>query len=232
MGPTIHGSVSEMATTTPAGYTFPALPIDPVDPGTSLLVTGPSLAGLGELCMRLLGTDADGVLVVSADIGGSEAIETYERFNGRFDPGRMGVVDCTEHGGTDGARNVVDVGTPADLTGIGMQFSRLYEELYGAGHTRIRTGIYTLTTILPFVEDIQPVYRFLHSITGRIRSADGLGVCAMDPQTQDTRVLGSLAQAFDGQLELRQDEEGGACELRVRGLPDHDSDWREVDLSY
>lgn len=107
-----------------------------------------------------------------------------------------------------------------------MQFSRLYEALYVAGHRRIRTGIYTLTTVLPYVDEIQPVYRFLHTITGRIRSADGLGVCAMDPQTQDARVLGSLAQPFDGQLEYRRDEAEGTSEIRLRGLPDHDTDWR------
>jgi hypothetical protein len=218
-----------MGQTARPAYRFEGLPLDPVDPGTTLLVTGPSIGGTRELCMELLGSDDDGVLLVSADLDGPNAIDAYERLNGRFDPARMAVVDCTQHGETDPTRNVSAIGTPGDLTGIGMHYSRLYEELAGAGVEQIRTGLYTLTTILPYVEEIQPVYRFLHSITGRIRSAGGFGAVAMDPNTQDERVLGSLAQPFDGQLELRRDEDDGPCEIRLRGLPDHDTDWRSYD---
>ncbi len=218
-----------MGQTARPAYGFGDLPLDPVDPGTTLLVTGPSIGGMRELCMELLGSDDDGVLLVSADLDGPNAIDAYERLNGRFDPARMAVVDCTQHGETDATRNVCAVGTPSDLTGIGMHYSRLYEELAGAGFEQIRTGLYTLTTILPYVDEIQPVYRFLHSVTGRIRSAGGFGAVAMDPKTQDERVLGSLAQPFDGQLELRRNEDVGTCEIRLRGLPGHENDWRPYD---
>jgi len=213
-----------MGQTASPRYDFEGLPLDPVEPGTSLLVTGPSIGGTRELCMELLRSEREGVLLLSADLGGGEAIEAFERAGVQFDPSRMGILDATQHGETDADRNVCAIGTPADLTGMGMHYARLYEELHGAGVERVRTGLYTLTTILPYVDDIKPVYRFLHTLTGRVTSADGFGVCALDPRTQDERVLGSLTQPFDGRVELRR--EGDGCEIRVRGLSGHHDDWR------
>ena len=155
-----------MGQTASPRYDFEGLPLDPVEPGTSLLVTGPSIGGTRELCMELLRSEREGVLLLSADLGGGEAIEAFERAGVQFDPSRMGILDATQHGETDADRNVCAIGTPADLTGMGMHYARLYEELHGAGVERVRTGLYTLTTILPYVDDIKPVYRFLHTLTG------------------------------------------------------------------
>jgi len=206
-----------------------ALPLAPVDPGTNLLVTGPSLGGLRELVARTLACrDGEGLLLLTTDANGADAISTYEAAGCSYEPARMAVVDCTQESVEDERRNVYTVADPGDLTGMGIVFSSLYEQLYDAGIQRVRTGLFTLSTLVMYTEDIQPLYRFLHTLTGRIGQADGLGVCAIDPETQDDQTLSGLTQPFDGQVELRKRDD--THQLRVRGLADQPEEWQPFAL--
>lgn len=69
-------------------------------------------------------------MLVTTDVGGSEAIQSLERGGCAYDTARMAVVDCTADSQEDGQRNVHAVSDPGDLTGIGSAFSSLYEQLY------------------------------------------------------------------------------------------------------
>jgi len=210
-------------------YEFDDLPLAPISAGTNLLVTGPAMGGLRELMMRLLSCeDAEGLLVLALDVDGSETIDNFERGGCRYDPSRMAVVDCTQSGVEDDSRNIYSVSTPSDLTGMGILFSSLYEQLYDAGFERVRTGLYTISTLFMYTEQVQPLYRFLHTMTGRVRSADGLGVSAVDPETMDEKTFRTLTQPFDGELQLR--ERDGEHELRIRGLSDQPDGWHPFEL--
>ena len=210
-------------------YTFADLPIAGVQSGTSLLVTGPALGGIRELTLRMLrqSSDRQGALFVTADTASRATLEDYERLGGRLDFARVGVVDCTEQGVDNKEHNVHAVSSPADLTGIGIEFSALYERLHANGAEQVRAGVYTLSPFVVYAP-AKAVYRFVHTLTGRIRTADGLGVCAIDPGTVDDRTLSSLSQAFDAKVELR--ERDGTCALRARGLTDQPDGWQDVDI--
>jgi hypothetical protein len=204
------------------------LPLEPVPAGTSLLVTGPSLGGTRELVMGLLGCrPGEGLVLITTDVNGPDAIDVFERGGCAYDTSRMAVVDCTADSNEDRGRNIHSVSAPGDLTGIGIAFSSLYEQLYDGGVERVRTGLYTLAPLLMFVDEVQPLYRFLHTVTGRIRSAGGLGVAAMDPQTEDETTVRTLLQPFDGEIQLR---EADGHEMRIRGLDDQPDGWHPVDL--
>lgn len=210
-------------------YEFDDLPLESVPAGTNLLVTGPAMGGLRELMMRLLACeDEEGLLVLALDVDGSETIADFEQGGCRYDPSRMAVVDCTQSGAEDDSRNIYSVSTPSDLTGMGILFSSLYEQLYDAGFERVRTGLYTVSTLFMYTDAVQPLYRFLHTMTGRVRSADGLGVSAVDPETMDEKTFRTLTQPFDGELQLR--ERDGAHELRIRGLSDQPEGWQSLEL--
>jgi hypothetical protein len=208
-------------------YSFDTLPLEPVECGTNIIVTGPALGGIRDLLLRMVlrAGPQEGALLVAADHDGEGALSAYERLGGDLDFARVGVVDCTEEGRSDESRNVHAVGSPSDLTGVGIEFSGLYESLVANGASHVRTGIYTLTPFTMYA-DARAVYRFLHTLTGRIRTADGLGVCAVDPETVDERTLSSLAHAFDGRVDLRCDDDP---EIRVQGLPDQPDRWLPVD---
>jgi hypothetical protein len=206
------------------------LPIDPIAAGTNVLVTGPSLAGTRDIAMALLRCESsEGLLLLSTDMRGGDAIEQYETAAGPYDTTRMAVIDCMQDSTDDDARNVHAVTAPSDLTGIGIAFSGLYEDLYGAGIERVRTGLCTLDPLVMYTEKVQPLYRFLHTMTGRIRTANGLGVSVMDPQAQDETTVRTLSQPFDAEIEVREREDGNH-QLRVRGLDDQPDGWQDVDL--
>ncbi|MBX0325371.1 hypothetical protein EGH21_20295 [Halomicroarcula sp. F13] len=206
-------------------YEFERLPLEPVATGTNLLVTGPTLGGTRELLLRLLLGD-DAVLVITADTSARETLADYERVGGEGPSERVRVVDCSQDDDADLGEFVSAVGSPGDLTGIGIEYAGQYESVYARGYDTARTGIYTLTPLLVYNDDVRPVFRFVNTVTSRIRTADGLGVCAIDPDAHEDRVLGSIAQSFDGRVEVRDTDDG--VEIRVRGLPDQPREWTAV----
>jgi len=205
------------------------LPIQPVDPGTNILVTGPSLGGMRELVMYLLACkESEGLLLLTTDTPAPEAIDNYQS-GCPYDPARMAVVDATQDGIEDERRSVYTVAAPGDLTGIGIVFSSLYEQLYDAGIRQVRTGLYTLSTLVMYAEEMQPLHRFLHTLTGRIKQANGLGVSAIDPEAQDEKTFRSITQAFDAEVQLQKRD--STHEMRVRGLDDQPDGWQSFDLN-
>lgn len=210
-------------------YGFTDLPLADVESGTNLLVTGPALGGVRDLVLRLLLCQdrREGVLFLTADSNGQKTLEAYDALGGDLDATRVGVVDCTENGVDDAAHNIHAVGSPSDLTGVGIEFSSLYQSLHESGAKHVRTGIYTLSPFLVYASP-KPVFRFLHTLTGRIRTAEGLGVCAIDPDTVEQQTLSSIAQAFDGRIDLRCED--GETVIRVRGLADQPDGWQPLDV--
>lgn len=210
-------------------YAFDRLPVAEVEAGTNLLVTGPALGGIRTLVLQLLlrQHEREGVLFVTADTNGPTTLNEYDALGASLDAARIGVVDCTEESVSDASRNIRAVGSPSDLTGVGIEFSAAYEALHRNGATQVRTGVYTLSPFVLYASP-KPVYRFVHTLTGRIRTADGLGVCAIDPDTVESRTLSSLEQAFDGRIDLRRD--GDEVAIRIQGLADQPDGWQPLDL--
>lgn len=216
-----------MAAEETTGYEFAdGVPLDPVPPGTNLLVTGPGLGPTKRVVHRLLASPDDGVILVTTDDAPADHVRDYEGSGTAFDPARMAVVSCSEAALGAAEPNLRVVSGPNDLTGVGMQWSELYAELLAAGMARVRTGLYSLSTLLVFNEDVRPVFRFMHTVTGRIGSEGGLGVFALDPEAQDRSVLHSLSQLFDGRIEVRDRE---ACEVRLTGVPGQPDGWLPVE---
>ena len=207
-----------------ARYTFDGTPLGPVDQGTNLLVAGPILGGTRRTAMRLLTADPDdGIVVITADTSAESFLDGFAELGSDVGGGRVRIVDCAQEGSDDLGEFVSTVGSPADLTGIGIEYSNQYEQVYARGYDTVRTGIYTLTPLLVYSEDVRPVFRFVNTVTSRIRTADGLGLCVIDPDAHDERVVNSVAQAFDGRIEVR--ERNDRSEIRVRGLPDQPTEW-------
>jgi KaiC/GvpD/RAD55 family RecA-like ATPase len=209
-------------------YRFEGMPIEPVPPGTNLLVAGPPFAGTKAVALRMLaaGELADeGLVLVATDDTGASILEEYTEIGGTFDRARMAVIDCDATATDSEDENIRPVRSPGDLTGIGIEFSSLYEGLYAEGIERVRIGLFSISTLLVYADELQPVYRFLHTITGRVRSAEGLATCVIDPAAQDEQTISSVAQTFDGRVDVRQTDDG-SHQLRVRGLPDQPDGWQ------
>lgn len=211
-------------------YAFEGLPLEPVRPGTSLVVVGPSHAGTREVAFKLLaGGPDEGTIVVTTNQRAARIARDCRAAGVNLSRDRSAIVSCVGQDDRDTGvdAEVVRVTGPGDLTGIGMRYSRLAEDLYRAGVTRVRTGVISVSTLLSF-SDLQTVSRFVHTLVGRVASVDGLGVLLIDPEAVDDRVVSTIGQFCDARVDVRDDD--GGPELRVRGLPGQSREWSEVEL--
>lgn len=188
--------------------------LDPqVDPGSSILVTGPPLTGKRALALDILaeGTRAgEAAIVVTTKDGATRVLEDY---GGRVDIENrpVAVIDCvTRQQGVSEVRDddrVKYTSSPVDMTGIGIKLSETLESFYqGHGVDRTRVMVHSLSTLLMY-SDLQTVFRFLHVFTGRVQSVDGLGLFCIDSSAHDDQTMNTLKQLFDGIATTSEDEE-------------------------
>ena len=210
-------------------YAFDQLPLDDIRPGTTVLVTGPRHEGARELGLRLLaGPAGEGAIVITTNQRAERVAADCERIGVRVSDDRTAILDCVGEEDDDVPAQVLPVSGPADLTGIGMRFSDVYVDFNGDGIERVRTGLFSLSTLLSF-GDLQTVSRFVHTLVGRIDSVGGLGAFLLDPASHDEQAIRTLSQFCGGRIEVR-DGDGGP-ELRARGLPGQPGGWRPFDRS-
>jgi KaiC/GvpD/RAD55 family RecA-like ATPase len=215
---------------TEGGYAVECAPIEPIAPGTTVLVAGPALSGAERLARSIVADgvdDGEGTLFVSTGMACERLLRACRETHPSIDPTRMGVIDCSgqEIGTAETDMRVKYVSTQNDLTGIGMNFSSLYESLYAdAAGGRIRTSLVSLSSLSMYV-DLRTLFQFAQTLSGRIGSAGGLGVFAIDPTAHDAKTVNTLNQAADAKIEVRETEDG-EDELRVRGLSGQPDGWR------
>lgn len=202
------------------------LPIEGFTPGSSVLVAGPAMDAGCDLGLQLVRpeVDGEGSLLVTTDTSCGRLLDAFESRYGECPRSTAAFVDCASRNGDDAdlGATVRHLSSPADLTGIGISFSALVQGLYDDGIERIRLGLFSLNTLLMYA-DVQTVFRFGHTVAGRVASTDGLGVFFVDPSTQDEAVVNTLSQFLDVRIDVRDGEDGP--ELRSRGAIDGPRDW-------
>ena len=202
-----------------------------VDVGTNLLIEGPPMSGKRQLGFQILAdgvADGEGAIVVTTKDGADRVLEDFADIAGVESP-TVGVVDCVTKQQGMGSRRESDLvryaSSPNDLTGIGIELSELLRTLYeGRQVTQNRILLHSLSTLLMY-SDLQTVFRFMHVFTGRVQSADALGVFVVDSTAHDEQTVSTLKQLFDGVVSIQ--EHDGGFRARLLGVGDDDS-WREL----
>jgi hypothetical protein len=220
----------------PTGYEFDdGIPLAPINPGTTVLVAGPAFSNAEALAQSMVadGTDrSEGALFISTNMTCKRLVSACQQNYPDLDASHMGIIDCS---GQDIGQAQLDatvkyVSTQSDLTGIGMKFSALYESMYpNVREGRVRTGLISLSSLSMYV-DLRTLFQFAQTLAGRVDSADGLGVFAMDPTTHDTKTVNTLSQTANGRIEVRDADGDADGELRVKGLPNQPGDWQPFTL--
>jgi hypothetical protein len=204
------------------------LPIDGIESGASILLTGEDPDALEAIFNRLVATrENESGVVLSTDADGrsiKRALDGIARGAGD----RSTVLTAAGSGRGDGIETVSDI---ADLTGTGMQLSTELAEARQEA-ARFRTGIYLCTSICAEIEDTRSVYRFLNSnFLTDLRRGDGIGVCALDTTAEVGSDVSSIAAgletSFTGRIDIVESD-GRTATLEVSGLGDADG---TVDVS-
>lgn len=202
-----------------------------VEDGTNLLVEGPPMSGKRKLGLQILADgvrDGEGAIVVTTKDGADRVLDDFAEVAGVENP-TVGVVDCVTKQQGMGSRRESDLvryaSSPNDLTGIGIELSELLRTLYEQREvTKNRILLHSLSTLLMY-SDLQTVFRFMHVFTGRVQSADALGVFVVDSTAHDEQTVSTLKQLFDGVVSIQERDDGFYA--RLLGVGDDDS-WREL----
>ena len=208
-----------------------ACPEVEVEPGTNLLIAGPPMTGKRTLAMGILAHGnrrGDGSVIVTTKDGGEDVHADFREHAGASG-GPLGIVDCVSKqqgmSPTTG-KGIRYASSPVDMTGIGIQLSEFLQEFYkDRGVQRNRILLDSLSTLLMY-SNLQTVFRFLHVFTGRVQSAEALGVFIIDSTAHDDQTMSTLRQLFDGQIEVRENDDRES-ELRLTGLG-NDGEWRPL----
>lgn len=202
-------------------YRTDAIPgVPELDAGTVLLLEGPPMTGKAHVAHALLaaGFEAGEAAVVVAT---KKPASWYREQHG--DDATLYVVDCvTAAAGHADARGFVDertyqVGSPADLTGIGIGISQFFDRLRAGRETPppLRLYVDSVSTLLAYSTGDQ-LYRFLHALTSRARATGALAICLAHTHGIDEADISRFRSLFDGAVETRETDTG--TEIRVRGL--------------
>lgn len=205
-------------------YEFPNLPLEGIRPGTTVLVSGPTHGGTRDLGIRMLvGAESEGSIVITTNQRARRIADDCERVGLTLTASSTAILDCVGDEDSGVPARVLPVSGPSDLTGIGMRYSDVYRGFKRSGIDRVRTGLFSLSTLLSF-GDLKTVSRFVHTLVGRIDSVDGVGVLIIDPATHDEQTVSTIAQFCSGRIEVRDGED--SPELRARGLSGQPREWQ------
>lgn len=181
-----------------------------------LLLAPPLGSSDGDACSSLLTGDSSrrvNVLSVTFNQTPDARIEQWRATGGPTDPANLGFIVVgegvrsaaaahppAEGQGPDGlGPTIASVSSPADLTGIGIELGNFLEDWADDGN-ELRLCFHTLTTLLQYAE-LRSVYRFVHVLTGRIRSSRGVAHYHLDPAAHDERTVNTLLALFDAVVE-------------------------------
>jgi KaiC/GvpD/RAD55 family RecA-like ATPase len=207
-----------------------SLPVGELEPA-AILLTGPAMSGKYELLLEFVIEAEDhgeGSLFVTTNESASGILPDIEDRVGEI-PRALRLVDCVseQQDGEQFAEDRVEyVNSPGDVTGLGIGVTEQLRRFSEEGTERNRVAFHSLSTLLIYSE-IETVFRFLHVLTGRIDSVDGIGLFTLDPTTHEDGDVNTLRQLFDGEIELRDGENGR--EIRFTGLADTPDGWVSYD---
>jgi hypothetical protein len=178
---------------------------------SNVLLLAPSLGGQGgDVCLDLLSRtppSETNVLAVTYTDTPEEWVENWTTHAG-VSPIRGGIVSIGQ-GGTDVSDPswaVKTVENPSDLTGIGIELSELLSGMATAASEGEHVAVCFdgITSLLQYA-DLQRAFRFLHVVTGRVKTVGGTGHYHLDPEAHDSQTLATLKGLFDAVVEVHDD---------------------------
>lgn len=147
------------------------------------------------------------VLSVTFTQSAAEWVDDWDERAGE-PPARGGIVAIGQGEANigDAAWRVATVENPSDLTGIGIELSELLSTMAdAAGEDEPLSVCFDSITSLLQYADLQRTFRFLHVVTGRIKTVGGVGHFHIDPAAHTDQELATLKGLFDAVVEVDED---------------------------
>ncbi|MHC1625681.1 MAG: RAD55 family ATPase [Methermicoccaceae archaeon] len=221
------------------GYSFGVKMLDELTgeimPGTNILIVGPPMCSKDHI-LREFSLNAiekqEALIYVTTKLPYEQLLNGIKGAGINPDKDdadimdRIGIVDCISRTlgvMTPETPTVMMASSPVDLTGMGVRISKLIELFYmDKGIRKIRLVFDSLSTVLMY-SNIKAVYRFLHVFAGRVRTANAVGLFAIESGMHDEQTIAALKQLFDGIIEVRT--EADSEDVRIVGLTPRPTGW-------
>ncbi|NVO65940.1 DUF7504 family protein [Methanofollis tationis] len=183
-------------------------------PGSNLLLLAPPFADAERLAMYLgQPGDSDYTVVISTDQDAQELVTAFGLPESERD--RLWIIDCitkTLVPVIADEDQVKYVGSPVDLTGMGIKFTKILDGIQRAeaaqndlsGTPRVRVCILSLSSFLIYTR-LEVIYRFFHILSARIRRMNGIGIYLLNPEGVDEKTISTLKQLMNGMIEVKED---------------------------
>ncbi len=178
---------------------------------SNALFLAPSLGGQGgDVCLDLISQTAPSetnVLTITYTDTPQEWVNKWIDHVG-VSPVRGGIVSIGQADANvdDPSWAVKTVENPSDLTGVGIELSELLSGMATASgeDEHIAVCFDGITSLLQYA-DLQRAFRFLHVVTGRVKTVGGVGHYHLDPEAHDRQTLATLKGLFDAVIEVDED---------------------------
>ncbi len=210
--------------------------IGQVKAGSNIMLIGPPMSGKNVILNNIVYNgleNNDAAILVSTRDTGENIVEWFNQNNLDLEKHkeRFGIVDCMSRTlglSVSDTPSIKRASSPVDLTGIGVKISQYFEEFWmKKGIRNTRLCINSLSTILMY-SNLQTVFRFLHVFTGRIRSANAIGVYIIEEGMHDEQSIATLKQLFNGVLEIKMSND--AYYIRGVGFASKPTDWFRYEI--
>lgn len=172
----------------------------------NVLVFAPTMASDDHLCADLTTTDADHVLGVAVADSATAWVERL-RDHATVVPETVGVVDV----GTSDPRVDVDwpgvtidvtgIGSHGDLTGLGIAITN-WLDARSDGSAAV---CFDSVSVASQHADEERLFRFCHTLAGKVRRAGARAHYHADPAVHDDRFQSMLAHLADAKVEVTAD---------------------------
>ena len=173
------------------------------DDGVSLLMTGDSTTTNQRLLDAVAPKEGEQSVVITTNTGAETIVKELERRGA--DRGQIGIIDCTNADSEIDGVPVRTLNSPGDLTGISLEFAKLFDRDPEDGPIRARVGFASVSTALMYTE-LRTMFRFLHVFTARIRSGNMFGTFSMDPTMHEDKEHNTIRAVFDCEAEVGESE--------------------------
>ncbi|MFC6721455.1 DUF7504 family protein [Halobacteriaceae archaeon SHR40] len=178
---------------------------------SNILLLTPSLGGQGaDVCLDVISRtkpSETNVLTITYTDTPQEWVDSWIDYVG-VSPLRGGIVGIgqADAGVDDPSWAVKTVENPSDLTGVGIELSELLSGMAtaAADDEHIAVCFDGITSLLQYA-DLQRAFRFLHVVTGRIKTVGGVGHFHLDPEAHDRQTIATLKGLFDAVIEVDED---------------------------
>jgi len=178
---------------------------------SNILLLAPSLGGQGaDVCLDVLSRtkpSETNILTITYTDTPQEWVDNWIDHAG-VSPLRGGIVGIgqADNAVDDPSWAVKTVENPSDLTGVGIELSELLSGMATAADDdeHIAVCFDGITSLLQYA-DLQRAFRFLHVVTGRIKTVGGVGHFHLDPEAHDRQTIATLKGLFDAVIEVTED---------------------------